>query len=245
MDNDNTSGMTTFGAGNFAFSAASLDTLESSEYTLCVICIDKSLSISGFATDMENALKNVVEACSKSPRSDNLMLRIVTFDREVNEFHGFKELNKCHLGDYDNMLTKLGGATTLYDAMVNGLESLNKYSEELNASDYSVNGLAVFISDGLDNYSTGTPSMIKSTLKDVVGENKLESLVGILVGVNTSDTSIERGLRKLAGEVGLEFVDIKDANAKSLAKLAQFISKSITSQSKSLGTGIAPQSIKF
>lgn len=238
MNNDN---MTSFGAGNFAFSAASLDSLEAVEYTLVGICIDKSLSIEGFAPEMEQALKSVVESCSKSPRSDNLLVRIVTFDQTVDEYHGFKELNKCHLTDYDGMLTRLGRATALYDGMVNGLNAMNKYAKDLNDSDYSVNGIAIFITDGLNNYSTATPSTIKAILDDAVGEGKLESLVSILVGVNTADAGVAQGLKSLADQLEIEFVDIANANATSLAKLAQFISKSISSQSKALNSGQSAQ----
>lgn len=228
-----------FNAAGFQFSGASIDTLESTEYTLVTICLDKSLSIQPFAQDMENALKSVISSCTNSPRSDNLIVRLVTFGETVDEFHGFKELNKCQLTDYDGSLSKLGNRTTLYDAMYNGLKALNEYVIELNSFDYSTNGLFVTITDGLDNYSSQTPPQIKKLKDEAVGENKLESLVSILVGVNTADNQVSKELKNLANAVGMEFLDIKDATPKSLAKLAQFISKSISSQSKALNTGVA------
>lgn len=240
--NENVSKFTT---GTFSFSGTNINDLESSEYTLCVICLDSSYSIENFKSEMEKTVKSVISSCSNSPRSDNLMIRFVTFDRTVQEFHGFKELNKCVLSDYDNILNNLGGATALYDGILNSLESLDKYGKELNESDYSVNALLVTISDGDDNNSTFTVKSLKQKLQEIVGEKKLESLVSILVGVNTADAGMGLLLNNLAKETGMQYIDIATADAKSLAKLAQFISKSISSQSQALNTGAASKSLTF
>lgn len=239
-------GSVTFKTGTFAFSATNINDLESSEYTLCVICVDTSYSISDFVNELKTALQNAIVSCQSSPRSDNLLIRIVTFDRNVEEFHGFKELNKCTISDYDNVFSNLGDRTSLYDACVNGIESVSKYGQELCSNDYSVNGLTIFITDGQDNFSSETPNTIKTKLAEAVGENKLESLVSILVGVNTADAGIGTLLKNFASSANLtEYIDISKATSKEFAKLGQFISKSITSQSKNLGTGVPAQSLSF
>lgn len=234
-------------AGGFAFSGASLNTLESTEYTLCVLALDTSVSIADFVDDLREALKSAIRSLQKSPRSDNLLVRILTFDRTVKEFHGFKELNKCVLTDYDNVMDDLGGATALYDAVCDGAASLKKYGEELFAQDYAVNGLMITISDGLNNNSSNSATSCATYLKDAVGEEKLESLVSILVGVNTTDKFVSNELKKFAGTANMVYVDIGEATPAKLAKLGGFISKSVSSQSQSLGTNkSAPiQSLTF
>ena len=100
---------------HYQFSAARIDELGATEYTLGVVGLDVSGSTSPFRDDMEQALKSVVAACRRSPRADNMMLRVVKFDHVVDEIHGFKPLPGCVVADYDDCL-KGGGTTALYDA---------------------------------------------------------------------------------------------------------------------------------
>src|SRR5688572_12365477 len=102
-----------FKVGNFSFSGADINSLESTEYTLFGLCLDSSVSLQGHQQQLKEALKTSIQSCQKSPRSDNLMIRVVEFDVKPRETHGFKELNKCALSDYDNLLSQLGGATAL------------------------------------------------------------------------------------------------------------------------------------
>ena len=68
----------------FQFSAARIEDLGASEYTIVTIVQDKSGSVDHFSTDMEATLQKILEACKKSPRSENLLIRLVTFDDDVD-----------------------------------------------------------------------------------------------------------------------------------------------------------------
>lgn len=90
------------GGTGFGFSAKRIGDLGATEYTLVTVAADATGSVHGFQDKIENAIKAVVLACRKSPRADNLMLRLVTFNTSmgVHEVHGFKPLAECNTDAY-------------------------------------------------------------------------------------------------------------------------------------------------
>lgn len=231
--------------GHFGFSAVRVEDLGSSEYTLVTIVADRSGSTSGFTADMEKALKEILGACLKSPRADNLMIRLVTFDDQHREAHGFKLLSQIAPSDYDGILAPQG-MTALYDAAVNAVEATNNYGRTLLENDLSVNGIVFVITDGGDNRSVLRTTDVRKELERAVSGENLESLVSILIAVNAQDPSLSNMLQQFNTEAGFtQYVELKDASKGTLAKLAQFVSKSVSSQSQALGTGGASQSINF
>ena len=102
------------GASNFSFSATRIEELGASEYTLALLAIDVSGSVTHFAAGIEEALKEICKSCRHSPRADNLMLRVVLFNSRVEEFHGYKPLTECAEDDYTSSINP-GGLTALYD----------------------------------------------------------------------------------------------------------------------------------
>lgn len=232
--------------GTYGFSGAKLDTLGATAYTLVNIVVDKSGSVDGFKVELINCLKEIIKACKLSPRADNLMIRLTAFDHRLDEVHGFKMLQDCNLADYDNALNNGGGATALFDSAENAVSAVSNYGKTLVDGDYDVNAIVVVITDGEDNRSAYTVNNVKSALAGAVKKETLESLVSILVGVNTAEQRMKDYLdnfHKVAGFT--QFVDISNANEKSLAKLAQFVSKSVSAQSQALGTGGPSKSLTF
>jgi len=72
----------------------------------------------------------------------------------------------------------------------------------------------------------------------------IESLIVVLVGINAQTFNAK--LAVFQQDAGLtQFVDAGDATAQRLAKLAQFVSKSISSQSQALGSGAPSQPLQF
>ena len=228
----------------FGFSAVGVDELGASEYTLVSICQDASGSVSQFKTEMEKCIKEIISACLKSPRAENLMLRLQTFGSRLDEIHGFKPLGECNVGDYDDCIN-INGMTALYDGSVNAIEALNTYGKDLVENDFDVNGILIVLTDGYENDSTNTLNQVKETIDQVYKTEALESLVTILVGINV-DQNTNQELENFKNEVGFtQYVGLRDADAKTLAKLAQFVSNSVSSQSSALGTGGPSQSLNF
>jgi len=190
-------------------------------------------------------LKEVVKACQSSPRADNLLIRVLTFEDTHTEFHGFKLLEAINLDDYNNSLAP-GGYTALFDAMLDGIEATNNFGEQLGAQDFNTNAILFFMSDGDDNRSSHGVTQIKDALTKAVRSEALESVVTILIGVNVQEQHFKDRLEAVREQCGLtQFVPLADANKKTLAKLAQFVSQSISSQSQALGTGGPSKSINF
>jgi uncharacterized protein YegL len=228
--------------GHFGFSATRIEDLGATEYTLVTIVVDASGSVGGFVTELEKAIQEVVQSCQLSPRADNLMIRLIRFNGAVDELHGFKLLSSCNVQDYQNFIGP-SGSTALYDATVDGIESLSNYGQQLLGQDFLVNGLLVVITDGEENQSTLPISRVRDALQAATTQEKLESVTSILIGVNDQCAT---SLQKFKNDAGFtEFLNLKDASKQSLAKLAKFVSRSISATSQSVGSGAAPASLTF
>lgn len=230
--------------GNFTFQGARIERLGATEYTLVTIAVDVTGSTYDFANDLRESLITAVEACKKSARSDNLLLRVITFSTEyekgVNELHGFKLLYEIDPSDYPQF--KPDGLTPLYDAVYSSVGALVDYGETLMENDFFSNGIVFIITDGANNASTATPRMIREAIESVRQEEKLESLVSVLIGINVG--IYQRELEEFQKEAGLDqFIDAGEATKGKLAKLADFVSQSVSSQSQALGTGGPSQNI--
>lgn len=230
---------------HYGYSATRLEELGATEYTIATIVADVSGSTSAFTFHMESAITRIVQACKFSPRADNLLLRLIAFHDSLSEIHGFKLLENCHLADYGGCLSP-GGSTALYDATQNAVASTTNYAQKLAAGDFAANAILFVITDGMDNVSKTSASLVKAAFAEAIRSEALESIVSVLIGVNVNDAEVSRYLRKFHVEGGFtQYVELDNADAKTLARLAEFVSKSISSQSQALGTGGASQPLVF
>jgi len=224
----------------YKFSATKIKDLGAAEYTLATVVVDASGSVEPFAAQLEQALKTVFKACDKSPRKDNLMFRLTQFANQVSELHGFKLLNTIQEKDYDNIL-QLGGSTALFDAMDEALQATGTYGKQLTSQDFLVNGIVVVITDGENNASNiSDASQVKKTLQAVRRSENLESILLILVGVTNDNVSLNTYLQTVKDDSGCDqYISIGSATPGKIAKLAEFVSQSISSTSSALGSGKA------
>jgi uncharacterized protein YegL len=230
---------------HYGYSATRLDDLGATEYTIATIVADVSGSTSPFVFDMEAAITRIVQACKFSPRADNLLLRLIAFDDSLRELHGFKLLENCHLADYGGALQS-GGATALYDATENAVASTTNYAQKLAAGDFSANAIVFVITDGCDNASKTSAKQVKAALAEAIRSEALESIVSVLIGVNVNNLQVSSYLKQFQVDAGFtQYVELDNADAKTLARLAEFVSQSISAQSQALGTGGASQPLVF
>jgi len=224
---------------SFQYSGTRIQNLGATEYTLVTIVTDVSGSVSAFRDELEACLKEIISACRRSPRADNLMIRLLTFNAFGNEIHGYKLLTECNVDDYDNILLT-GGSTALYDATANAVVATSDYGKILTVNDYDVNAIVFVLTDGDDNSSTFSMNQVREAFNNAIKAESVESLVSVLIGVNVKEPDIDQYLNDYHKNAGFtQYVKIDDANEKTLAKLAEFVSKSISSQSNSLGSGSA------
>jgi hypothetical protein len=241
----------------YKFSATKIKDLGAAEYTLATIVVDASSSVETFAPQLEQALKTIFKACEKSPRKDNLLLRVVQFASSVKELHGFKLLSTIAEKDYDTIL-QLGGSTALFEACDEAIQSTGTYGKQLTSQDFLVNAIVVVITDGEGNCGAihsgdlaADAGVVKKSLLNVRRSENLESLRTILVGVTNDNQSLNHYLQTVKDEAGFDqYVSIGNATPGRIAKLADFVSQSISSTSSALGSGQAstplnPSHFKF
>lgn len=230
---------------NFGYSAVRMKELGSTEYTLVTIVCDQSGSVASFKDDLEKCLKEIAAACKYSKRADNLMIRLVLFHTQLTEVHGFKLLSSINPDDYIGCVQP-GSATALYDASCNAIRATTDYGRELAKQDFTCNAVVIICTDGDDNSSIEGTKSVQKALAEATKTEALESCVSILVAVNAQDPGMQARLDTFQKEAGFtQYVCIDQATSKALAKLAAFVSKSISSQSQALGTGGASKSLTF
>lgn len=245
---DNTQEIKIAGPGNFTFSAIRIEDLGATEYTLVTIICDVTGSVYSFKNELLDAIKTIIKACKKNDRSENLLLRYVLFNQDVLEVHGFLPVTTINEDDYDQLNPM--GMTALYDAVFSGIGATLKMAETMSSKDFDVNGCVYIITDGDDNASTSVPSMIKDQNDEAIKGEKIETLTTILIGIfdpNSPDKKyFSDKLDKFHSEANLsQYIDAGDATAAKLAKLANFISESISSQSQALASGQVSQPLVF
>jgi hypothetical protein len=230
---------------SYGFSAVRIADLGATEYTLVGIAADASASVQGWADQIEDCIAEVARSCGCSPRADNLLCRVAAFDHRVHEVHGFRPLGDIDPDrDYRDTV-RHGGSTALYDASLNAIAAVRDYAEQLDGADFECNGIVFVVTDGADNASTAKLDEITDALERATKSGHLDSMLAVLVGVGTADPGLRRHLDALHKKAGFSaFIEIDRADAKHLAQLARFVSKSIALQSRALGTA-GPGAIGF
>jgi uncharacterized protein YegL len=223
---------------NYQFSAPPVDALGADSYTLVGIANDISGSVSSHVREMIGALKAILNGCAKKcPRAENLMMRLTGFSNGVGELHGFREVITIDEKEYDSILN-CGGSTALNDGCFEMIESLVSYAKVLRDNNFSANGIIFVITDGEENNSKHSASAVKDLIAKVNKDESLESLQIILIGVTKGDAHLAKVLSDFQAEVGIDkYINVDDATAGKLAKLAEWVSQSISSTSQALGTG--------
>jgi hypothetical protein len=228
----------------YGFSGERLDNLGATEYTLATVVVDTSSSVSSFRQEIEHCVKEVLKACRFSPRADNLMMRVVEFNDSIREVNGFTLLEKLKEDDYNGAFNPCG-STALFDSTYNAIEATAQYGKQLFDQDYTVNAIVVVITDGEDNRSSLAATMIRDQIAQIQRSETLESVRTILVGLNASG-SLNTYLTNFKNDAAFDqYEPVQNADAKSIAKLADFISRSISAQSQALGTGGPSQPLTF
>lgn len=233
--------------GSFSYSGIRPDLLNESNYTIVTIICDVSGSVYGFKDQLLAMVKAVVESCKKSPRVDKLLLRYVTFNDVVQEQHGFLPLNDVDVSAYKDLDPH--SMTALFDASYSGVGAANTFAKEMyDKRDVMSNAITFVITDGGES---GASVMSAKDVKNRVVEatqrdEYLESHITILIGINVSNQGAKKKLEEFKNDANFtQYIDAGMADEKTLAKLANFVSRSISAQSSSLGSGGASAPLTF
>lgn len=238
--------------GGFGYTSISVDKLGASEYTVVSIVVDKSTSVGPFKDQLEDMLKVSLESCKSSPRALNLLARSTAFSASWNsgsnieELHGFTLLSSIDTDQFKRTIHP-SGSTPLFEATMEAIDTTYSYVKDLYDNEHITNANAVIfiITDGDDNASKNIrPNDIKERIKLINREECLESIQTILIGINDTDPDFKDYLEKFRDEAAIDhYESVGNVTKSKLAKLAQFVSQSISSSSLALGTGQASQPI--
>ena len=190
----------------------------------------------------------MVESCKKSPRADNLLIRLIHFNNDIYEIHGFKNLVDIDPNAYDPLHPQ--AMTALFDASYDAIGATVEYAKRLVDQDFDCNGAVYIITDGMDNQSTITEQAIKDKIAGALQKEEIESLITVLIGIQDPNSrwsaEVKKALTEFKDKANLdEFIDAGDATPQKLAKLANWVSESVSSQSQALGTGGPSQILTF
>lgn len=234
MNNSNMESTKIPGTGNIQFSSIRPEELGASEYTVVTIVVDLSASVEDFIDELISSIKTIIKTCEKDPRSENLLVRVISFNNydNIQEVHGFKLLN---LIDSDNDYNKLkcGGMTALIDATYNAVSSILTYVKSLIEKDFNCNSVIYIITDGANNDSRfAKPNMIKDKIHEIKIKEEID-LSTILIGINVS--SCRKEIEKFTREANLtKFIEFDNATPQTLAT---YVSQNISNSSQSLASG--------
>lgn len=226
--------MTQGSVQGFSYSGARPERLGASEYTLATIVVDVTGSVGGFEQGLRACALSAIGACRKSPRSENILVRLVAFNETPREIFGFTPLS-----DIDDSMVALPdprGGTALIDAIYAAASASNAYGKLLAGQDYLVNAVSFVITDGDDSCSKMSAAMARAEVVAGASGEYIDSAQIALIGINAA--RFASTLTKLAQQLGLVgYIDAGDASESALAQVARFISASVSSASQSLGTG--------
>lgn len=238
------------GPGAFQFSGVRVENLGATEYTLVTIVLDISGSVQNFADELLKMVKTIVTACIKSPRSENLLIRYLTFNHNITEIHGFRLLSEIDTDkDYEEL--DPDGFTALFDASYDAIGATVDYSTRLVEDyEYDVNGAVYIVTDGMNNRGKMTPRSIKDKVAAALAKEQIESLITILIGLEDPSSywsaEVKQHLESFKTEADLtQFIEAGKATPGTLAKLANFVSQSVSSQSQALKSGAPSQTLGF
>jgi hypothetical protein len=241
IDNDvMTSGTS---AGGYQYSGTRPDKLGALSYTITQIVTDQSGSVYDYKNEIEAMLEAIREACNKCDNNLNLLQRVTKFNHTLEELHGFRELVTIQPGEYKGTINPTGN-TALTDAACESLDCLKSYAGTLKAKDYTCNAIGFIITDGEENSSVKTEAHVKKLVEELRKGELVESIRIILVGLVPQGSKTSQELDNWKTRAGIdEYVCVGEATPQRLAKLADFVSKSVSSTSQALRTGQASKPI--
>ena len=228
------------GAGNFTFSAIKPENLEELGYTVATVVLDESGSLEYKKDLLIELLKTVAEGLKKSSRAETILLRVITFNWDVREIHGFKPVTQIDLNEYNQI--KPDGRTALIDAMFSAVASTYEYAKKLEEDGFDANACIYVVTDGMDNESKKRAREVSDQLARIKAGEEIESIITALFGVNDPTCGwtqeVAQALSELQSEVEFtEYIDAGDVDKKNVGKIGGIVSSSITSTSQALGTG--------
>lgn len=228
------------GAGNFTFSAVNPEDLEELGYTVATVVLDESGSLQYKRNLLVELLVTIAEGLKKSSRKETILLRVISFNYNIREIHGFKPVTQIDLNEYNQI--DPDGRTALIDSMFSAVASTFEYAKKMWKDGFDANACIYIITDGMDNESKKSAQDVADQLMRIKAGEEVESIITILLGVNDPTCGwkqeVTQALSTLQAKIDFtEYIEAGDVTKENIGKIGGIVSSSITSTSQALGKG--------
>jgi len=199
--------------------------ITSDETINAVFIIDISPSVDSYIDDLNNSFKEFLEEMQRSHVAEKLMVSIIEFNDKINVRTGFQPIDSVNLRKMN--FVPCGSGTALYDAVLYGLTNAVEYRTNLENSGVNCKTLIFTITDGEDNSSKNSSSVVKNSLDAILkNEKNIFNFETILFGVG-DDSNFETAQQ----EMGIKHLAKIGNTGKEIRKMIGFISASISQSS--------------
>ena len=238
----------------FGFSMTGIKNLTETSYTLALILVDTTGSVSGEETEIKRMIEQIVADGKRAGWGKRVLLAAYEFNSRVGvkEIFGFDapaaiDLSRINIIAY--------GATNLIDAIDTGNDILESAATTLVSADFITNLLLVGVTDGEDNVSVKTAKDLKKRFEQGRKNENWDSIKTILIGLRTGQPAqdqkyhgktVDGVLSDLAQTAAFDqYESSKNVTDGTYGKIGGFISQSISSASQALGSGSPSQNVSF
>lgn len=199
-----------------------------SSVIMFVVIADISPSIESYEDVMNSAFTDVfMKELKNCHRKDDIVMKCITFNEVVEHKSGFLPI--VNLQDDYLTIKGSGGGTALFQAVLEGLESAERYRTDLEDQGVDVRTCIWIETDGADNASsTGTTTKIKKKI-DALRQN--EAWAGSFT-INMLGVGEETRFRNSCIQMGLDpdkCLDTVGTSAKEIRKHMGVVSQSVSS----------------
>ena len=198
--------------------------VETEETINIVFAIDVSPSIQSYEDELNAGLNEFYETMQKSHVADKVMVSTITFNEKINVENGFQPIANLNPADYHAS----GSSTSLYDAVLAALQNAITYRNDLQKSGVTVKTLLFVITDGMDNSSKESPSLIKDMISDITKDEKnVFTFSSVLFGIGQE----EDYFKEAQEDMGIQHGAAVGTTGAEIRKMINLISSSVTSAS--------------
>lgn len=238
----------------FGFSMIGIKNLTETSYTLALILLDTTGSVSGEESEIKRMLEQIVADGKRAGWGKRVLLAAQEFNTVmgVREIFGFDTPAAL---DLSNIRINTTGATNLLDASATAFNALEEAAKTLSHADFITNLLLVVVTDGEDNASSLTAQALGDLVKNGRKNENYDSVKTILIGLRTgqraqdsrySGKTVDDVLKELAQTAGFDqYESAQQVKDGTYGKIGGFISQSVSSASQSLGSGSPSQNVNF
>jgi uncharacterized protein YegL len=209
---------------DFNFNNFNPDDIDTDQTINAVFITDTSGSVGSYVKELNAAFNDFTETMQKSHIAPRLFVSLIEFNDKPEVVSGFRPVTNIPQVDFSK---KLGGYTSLYDAVKLGVDNAMAYRTNLENSGIECKTLVFVITDGEDNNSSHSAHEVKILLDKIKSDERSSfSFNSMLFGVGN-----QANFEKAKNEMGIDYLAKVGTSGNDMKRMIGFISQSISSVS--------------